>query len=371
MTEDLRSAVDGRPDEPVDWESERRWNDRSRGKKAAAGGAVPGQTRDHTVPQMYLRGFAQHQGRRQYMLAVRRLTDLMNPFPATPPNVLAIKGFYWGTTRDGEPHHALEEVFIQIEGDAAPGFRMILEAPEGALPAQWPLPEKARIRLAWWVAAQILRTTRQRKRLTHTIPASEKLDAPVDVARLAANNHHLQYIVEQLAGLAFVIYSRPWGVGFSDVCLMTSDVPVMLFNGQDANDQLGASTVCDIFLPLDSHRFLLLPSPAKQSEDRRKRSDHRLKMSGGLGLAFNQIIYDAADAYLVHHPQHDPFKLWQPHDGPRLPRPWDAIDHPAPSYAFSYGTLPELATVERRWLTEHPHLQRALARQATTKSDAR
>ncbi|UZK57971.1 hypothetical protein [Streptomyces drozdowiczii] len=29
MTEDLRSAVDGRPDEPVDWESERRWNDRA------------------------------------------------------------------------------------------------------------------------------------------------------------------------------------------------------------------------------------------------------------------------------------------------------------------------------------------------------
>ncbi|MFJ6529666.1 hypothetical protein ACIQMZ_30900 [Streptomyces longwoodensis] len=28
MTEDLRSAVDRKPDEPVDWEAERRWNDR-------------------------------------------------------------------------------------------------------------------------------------------------------------------------------------------------------------------------------------------------------------------------------------------------------------------------------------------------------
>ncbi|MGW9028599.1 hypothetical protein ACWGQ5_31530 [Streptomyces sp. NPDC055722] len=39
-----------------------------------------GQTRDHTVPQMYLRQFAEHRGRRQYELTVRRIGTIDGPF---------------------------------------------------------------------------------------------------------------------------------------------------------------------------------------------------------------------------------------------------------------------------------------------------
>jgi hypothetical protein len=49
----------------------------SAGKKAAKTGG----TRGHTVPQMYLRHFAEHRARRQYELRVRRLDDPDKAFP--------------------------------------------------------------------------------------------------------------------------------------------------------------------------------------------------------------------------------------------------------------------------------------------------
>lgn len=42
----------------------------------AKNAAKPGKTREHTVPQMYLRHFAQHQARRQYELRVRRVVNI-------------------------------------------------------------------------------------------------------------------------------------------------------------------------------------------------------------------------------------------------------------------------------------------------------
>ncbi|MGX9901670.1 hypothetical protein ACW0JT_20535 [Arthrobacter sp. SA17] len=67
---------------------------------------------------------------------------------------------------------------------------------------------------------------------------------------LARNNHHLEYIAKQIAPLAFLLTTRPWGVGFTNLCLYTSDVPVQIINGQDDNDQLKAASYWDIYLPL-------------------------------------------------------------------------------------------------------------------------
>jgi hypothetical protein len=123
-------------------------------------------TNDHTVPQMYLKWFAERRGRKHQIVA-RRVDDLENPFSTTVKNVTAVHGFYWGTTLDGVPHHEAEKLLCQIESDASPVFAEILDDPMYALPYRWPLGDDERLRMSWWIAAQLLRTTRQRKRLAY------------------------------------------------------------------------------------------------------------------------------------------------------------------------------------------------------------
>jgi hypothetical protein len=322
----------------------------SRGKRTAR---ETGQTRDHTVPQMYLRQFAEHRGPRQYELTVRRIGHVDEPFPAMTNNVFAVRGYYWGTTSDGVPHHAVEELFTQLEGDAATVMKTLLDDPDGALTERWPLSPDARMHLAWWMAAQILRTTRQRKRLEYVSHGSERLDVPAGVAALATNNPHLQFIIEHLAVLAFTLFGRPWGLAFAQMCLLTSDVPVVLFNAPDAEDQLAAAARSDILLPLDPHRLLFLPRVGLQARDPRKRTDHRAVIPGCMGMALVQVAYDVADAFVAHHPRHDPWRHWQP-SGPRHPSPWNGDSHSAPMYSMEYDVLAPYLTVERRRLTEHP-----------------
>ncbi|MFF7457877.1 DUF4238 domain-containing protein [Kitasatospora sp. NPDC008115] len=100
------------------------------------------------MPQMYLRRFAEHRGRRQHELTVRRTVGIDAPFPAMAGNILAERGYYWGTTLEGVPHHAVEELFSQLETNAKPVFDAMLDAPEGALPQRWPLTVDERLRLA-------------------------------------------------------------------------------------------------------------------------------------------------------------------------------------------------------------------------------
>lgn len=322
----------------------------SAGKKAARAGG----TRDHTVPQMYLRHFAEHRARRQYELRVRRLDKPDTTFPAAPSAIGAEHGFYWGTTIDGVPHHACEELFTSLEGNAETALKMILDDKDWALTPQWPLPSEQRSALSWWMAAQILRTTRQRKRLSHTQSSSgDAADLPADIARIAANNPHLHYIVENIAVLALVLHNRPWGLGFSDMCLLTSDVPVVIWNRPDADDQVLAVAQSDIMLPLDPHRLLFLPSPSAQLDDPYKRRDHLLHVTGAVGMALVEIAYDVADQFVVHHPRHDPWLHWKP-DGPRHPRPWAGEDHSSPQYALQYSVFPSDRNIERRWSIEHP-----------------
>ncbi|KDN82435.1 hypothetical protein [Kitasatospora cheerisanensis] len=46
------------------------------------------------MPQMYLRRFAEHRGRRQHELTVRRTVAIDAPFPAMVGNILAERGYY-------------------------------------------------------------------------------------------------------------------------------------------------------------------------------------------------------------------------------------------------------------------------------------
>jgi hypothetical protein len=309
-------------------------------------------TNDHTVPQMYLKRFADRRGRK-YEIIARRVDDLGNPFKTTVKSVTAVNGFYWGTTPDGVPHHEAEKLLSQIEGDASPVFDEILDDSLYALPYRWPLGDEERIRLSWWIAAQLLRTTRQRKRLAY-LAEREGLGASAGVRSVTDNNTHLEFMARQLAAVAFVLYQRPWGLGFSDACLLTSDVPVVILNGHDDENQLLSASFWDILLPLDPHRLLLMPGVSAQERDPRKRRDHRFKLDGGLGIFVNRVLFDAADMHVLHHPHHDPIRFLKEGDGPRLATPWTGEAASSPEYVLSYGVLHPEFTVERRWLTEHP-----------------
>ncbi|MFF3312820.1 DUF4238 domain-containing protein [Streptomyces sp. NPDC002952] len=322
----------------------------SSGKRAAKAGG----TRDHTVPQMYLRHFAQHVARRKYELKVRRLDKVDKPFPVTPTGIGAETGYYWGISSTGVPHHAAEELFTHLEGRAETVLKVLLDDPHWALTPNWPLDPAQRHALAWWMAAQILRTTRQRKRLTHRqTQAPDIAGLPLEVQKLAENNPHLRYIVEHIVTLALTLEARPWALGFSDMCLLTSDTPVVIWNRPDDENQVRAAALSDIMLPLDPHRFLFLPGPATQEADPRKRVDHLMHAEGTIGMALVEVAYDVADQFIVHHPQHDPWRHWKP-SGPGQPKPWEGQTHCAPQYILEYDVFPPHQNIERRWTVEHP-----------------
>jgi len=100
------------------------------------------------------------------------------------------------------------------------------------------------------------------------------------------------------------------GLGFSDACLWTSDVPVIVLNGQDEENQSLAASYWDIVLALDPHRFLIMPGIHLRRDDPRKRVDHLAKFEGGLGLALVQTIYDAADTQVYCNPEHVQRRVW-------------------------------------------------------------
>lgn len=232
-------------------------------------------TNDHTVPQLYLRRFSElRSGKGYYTTTASPVQNLSSRFTSSLNKVGAVKGFYWASNPDGTDHHEVEVLLSHIEGAAIPAFQSMLDAKEGALPQKWPTSVDRRISMAWWIAAQILRTTRQRSRL-EAMAAGDPLDAPSPVGRFARNHTHLAYIVQQLAGLAQVVFDKPWCIGFSDVCLLTSDVPVVILNGHDDQDQAFAAWYDSVYLPLDPHRFLLMPGRHLQEEDPLKRVDHR------------------------------------------------------------------------------------------------
>jgi Protein of unknown function (DUF4238) len=303
---------------------------------------------DHTVPQMYLRrfGWQRRRSSREWFISARRVEQLDQPFTANIRNVAAVTDFY------GEK---VEKLLCKIEGNAKGVFDTILEDPRAALPGpdRWPLPGHDRELLAWWIAAQIVRTVRQRRRLQHFAgDGTDQLTVPQSIKSEAGRSEHLRFMADQLARLSWVVFDRPWGLGFSDLCLWTSDVPVMIMNGQDDENQLLATAYWDVVMPLDPHRFLLLPGWPAREEDPYKRADHLFKLPGGLGLLINNLAFDTADSHLFCNQDHDPF----PHlrlDGPRLPTPWAGNTREGASYLLEYATMPSDLNIERRWLSEH------------------
>lgn len=227
------------------------------GQLAGQWGRRPVSTNDHTVPQFYLRRFARKSQGRAHQIVAAPADDLKAAFTTSVRNVASVNDFHWGTDPDGVPHHTVEKLMTSIENSAAPVISTMLDT-AWALPERWPPTLDTRVAMSWWIAAQILRTTRQRHRIDHL--ASQAADsglqealmpAPGPLHKFARNNQHLMFITKRLAPLAAIVGGRPWGIGFSDACLPTSDVPVVLMDGQDDPNQL----LCAAFWDLPSiHR---------------------------------------------------------------------------------------------------------------------
>jgi hypothetical protein len=307
----------------------------------------PGSTNDHIAPVMYLKRFAKQAATTQVIqaaLADRPQTD----FTQGIHNVGSAKGFYWGTDPEGVPHHHMEQFLGVIEGEAATAFRFVLDKgrlpTDSALPGKWPTRDETRYAIAWWIAAQILRTARQRERLRKL--DGESLPFP---SRLARNNPHLEYIVREIAPLAFLLARRPWGIGFTNLCLFTSDVPGQIINGQDDEDQLRAASYWDVYVPLDPHRFLYLPG-ALHDDQPRLRRDHRINLPGGLAMVLNDLIIETAHRNIFFHPEHDPrVKMHESIIQDTVKR----RDSTASQSIMYYDAMPPGMGIERRWLDRH------------------
>lgn len=261
-------------------------------------------------------------------------------------------GFYTFLTTDGTESRDLEAFFGRLESAAVPALRTILDHPQYALPAAWPLPSHQWLALAWFMAAQMVRSTRQRRRLEGWA-ARKRADMPGSLALADLATLHAQFIVTAMGGLAEILFSRPWGLAHSSACLPASDCPMLILNGQDDDDQLSAASYWDIAFPLDPHRLIFMPGLPMVEEDPEKSVDHRIKFDG-LGSLFADAIYSSADRFIFMHPDHE--SRLRAEKGARLAPPGSGTT--AAQYVVSYPVLEPGWTVAKRWATEHPPARR-------------
>lgn len=301
-------------------------------------------TRDHFVPRMYLKRFGRHRSGGAQLTAMT--SDLGKRFLTSVNDVAVERGFYWGSDVDGIPHHELENFLALLETQAAPAFRRILDSgsklTDDALPT-WPPRSSTRLVLSWWIGAQILRTKRQRLRLDSLARDASNEDRVAYPDSFDSANRHLRYIAERLERLVSTIYSRPWGIGFADHCLLTGDCPVLVINGQDHPDQVAAVKYWDVYVPLDPHRCLYLPGFGSTTSFALRR-DHRFKLHPGEVLGLNSLVIDTAVRHVFYHPDHDPTEFAEP----------AVISAELPQFLLNYEVLPDQYGVERRWLETHP-----------------
>lgn len=306
-------------------------------------------TNDHIVPRMYLSRFANERAGGPQVRAAT-VEALEEDFVVSTRKVGAEKAFYWGSGPDGIPTHDMEAFLTSLEGEAATAFRRILDKgkrpTDNAFPDRWPPAAETRVALAWWLAAQLIRTAPQRERLWR-LHGDDPLEPPRSLRR--ADLHHA-YIVQAVAPLAAVIYARPWGFGFTNLCLLTSDAPVQVLNARDDDDPLATATFWDIYVPLDPHRFLYLPGEIHANQ-RNLMRDHRINLPGGLAIPLNYEVIKSAHRHVIWHPQHDPRSRINLDDARAVRRSRQA--KAGTGTILRYTALNDDFGVERRWLSTH------------------
>jgi hypothetical protein len=285
--------------------------------------------RHHTVPQFYLKGFANEAGR------IRR-TSLSEP---ERPHIISIgdatvhTDFYMVEDKDGTFDDRIEKVLDKVENDSAVGFRAVLGG------RQWPLTGEARASIATWVALQHLRGPSQRQMINDIADSIFKLQvmlggregiqealddsraepanaqevddafakytAPNSFRIEMSPNEHIKSMLEQLGGVAFSMYSRPWSIiGYKRKALATSDHPVVLVPAEDSPFLgVGALTAGGIYVPLDRQTALVMGDlPDDPASATAGASDVRFGGNATLANSLNRMMIGNAREAIFTHP---------------------------------------------------------------------
>lgn len=290
-------------------------------------------TQDHTVPQMYLKPFGwERKAGKEWQIITRRKPEL-KAFTSNIDRTSSMRDFYLGKGPDGIQTHKMEKTLQTFEEAAAPVFKAMLKDRK---PDKWGLSGSDKAKVADLMAAQVLRSIRQRKRIGYN-DFGVIQDAAITDPKV--KNRHLQYMNEKQKELRDNIVSRPWGFGFSDVGLITGDSPVVILNGHDDDDQVRSFADCSVVMPLDTDRLLFLPSPAMQSADAKKNTDHIFNLVKGAGWGINQSVFGAAETSIYHHP-HLEFEKSGLVAGFDIVTPWSGADEPSrPHFDIDYDVV--------------------------------
>ena len=241
--------------------------------------------RHHTVPQFYLRGFAEGE-----MLATVRLPGTQRFLQVVRKAASEINFYAVDGHEDGPD--AFEKLLSTVEGEAARVLDSIIDG-------TWPLAPTDRTALAYFIAVQATRGPEQRRNMEYlraqvarlelgysgragtkdwvernrgVSVSDEEADAIWDEATMpdgppirVAPIVHIEQIAAMSEHLLKYISGRPWSlVRFDSRSLITSDVPVGLV--RNANDEqpwmgVGYMNAWGITFPLTRKLGLLMSDP--------------------------------------------------------------------------------------------------------------
>lgn len=287
--------------------------------------------RHHTVPQFYLRGFADGDriatvrlpGEARFVQSVRRA--------ASETNFYSVHGH-----EDGPD--VFEKLLATLEGEAAHVFELIRGG-------TWPLDTESRTTLAHFVALQAVRGPEQRRNMEHVAAQLTRLEIgyggrdsvqdwmlrnrgvsiteeqaqvvweqatrpngpPIHFAPIA----HIRQMAELVDKLLPYLVGRPWTlVRFDRRSLITSDSPVGLVPHPDDETWLGAGfmTAWGVTYPLTRKLGLLMSDPMVFAEvvpvERvwAGELDHAEPGTTKMERFFNGFTVNSASEWLFHHP---------------------------------------------------------------------
>lgn len=293
--------------------------------------------RHHTVPQFYLRGFAENDKLTTVRLpGEQRFTQVVRK-AASETNFYALEGH-----EDGDD--AFEKALSAVEGETARIFSSVVQG-------VWPLPAADRTALAYFIALQAVRGPEQRRNMEYVLAQKARIEIgyngkagvkgwfqrnrgieltdeqaevawdeatqpggpPIHVAPIL----HIKQIVAMSQDLLKYISGRPWSlVEFDQRSLITSDSPVGLVRRADEVDPwmgVGFMTAWGITLPLTRKLGILMADPmafdgqVPVEKVREGKLDTRQFGTTALEKLFNHHTTISASEWLFHHPDDEKF----------------------------------------------------------------
>ncbi|WDL99794.1 DUF4238 domain-containing protein [Alicyclobacillus sp. ALC3] len=227
--------------------------------------------RQHYVPEMYLRNFADH---REYIWAFNKETRSV--FNTPIKNVAQERYFY----DDADGPQYVEQYFSSLENDIAPILRRIIStfylSDVHRLVNKTILTVADKTNLAWFIATQFLRTSDMRAWVTDfhekLITAYAKTQLPSGTLRnlrikLKKDSYqysHAMFMFDEklVTKLTEILFEQIWTVvtRSDDGVFYTSDTPVICFNHVDGTLQVGGlgKPGIEVIYPLNSRLVLVI-----------------------------------------------------------------------------------------------------------------